>query len=33
MLNSWGDFCFQEINIGTIAMDKIDTLLFSWNIF
>ena len=26
MLNSWGDFCFQEINIGTIAMDKIDTL-------
>lgn len=26
MLNSWGDFCFQEINIGTIAMDKVDTL-------
>ena len=26
MLNSWEDFCFQEINIGTIAMDKIDTL-------
>ena len=26
MLNSWGDFCFQEINTGTIAMDKVDTL-------
>lgn len=26
MLNSWEDFCFQEINTETIAMDKIDTL-------
>lgn len=28
MLNSWEDFCFQEINTETIAMDKIDTLLY-----